>query len=67
MSVLELGQPRQAQLQEVRALARLRECWGYDCTYNKGDDAFWAGWARARPNARVYIYYIAGSPTARLA
>src|SRR5262249_13146223 len=50
-----------------RALARLRECWGYDCTYNKGDDAFWAGWARARPNARVYIYYIAGSPTARLA
>ena len=50
-----------------RALARLRECWGYDCTYNKGDDTFWAGWARARPNARVYIYYIAGSPTARLA
>jgi hypothetical protein len=50
-----------------RALARLRECWGYDCTYNKGDDAFWAGWARAHPNARVYIYYIAGSPTARLA
>jgi hypothetical protein len=51
----------------AQALARLRECWGYDCTYNKGDDAFWAGWARARPNARVYIYYIAGSPTARLA
>jgi len=50
-----------------RALAQLRECWGYDCTYNKGDDVFWAGWARARPNARVYIYYIAGSPTARLA
>ncbi|MCI0537238.1 MAG: DUF2272 domain-containing protein [Verrucomicrobiales bacterium] len=50
-----------------RALAHLRQCWGYDCAYNKGDDAFWAGWARARPNARVYIYYIAGSPTARLA
>ena len=50
-----------------RVLALLRECWGYDCTYNKGDDAFWAGWARARPNARVYIYYIARSPTARLA
>ncbi len=50
-----------------RALAQLRECWGYDCTYNNGDDVFWAGWARARPNARVYIYYIAGSPTARLA
>ena len=25
-----------------RALARVRECWGFDCTYNGGDDAFWA-------------------------
>jgi hypothetical protein len=50
-----------------RALARLRECWGYDCTYNAGDDVFWQRWAQARPNARVYIYYIPGSPTAALA
>jgi Uncharacterized protein conserved in bacteria (DUF2272)/Putative peptidoglycan binding domain len=50
-----------------RALARLQECWGYDCTYNRGDDVFWEGWARARPNARVYIYYIPGSSTAPLA
>ena len=50
-----------------RALTQLRECWGFDCTYNRGDDAFWAGWARARTNAKVYIYYIAGSPTAPLA
>lgn len=50
-----------------RALSRLRECWGYDSTYNRGDDDFWAGWARARPNARLYIYYVSGSPTARLA
>jgi flagellum-specific peptidoglycan hydrolase FlgJ len=50
-----------------RALAQLRECWGFDCTYNRGDDAFWGGWARARPNAKVYIYYIAGSQTAPLA
>jgi len=49
------------------ALARLRECWGFDCTYNRGDDAFWAGWARARPNDKVYIYHIAGSKTAPLA
>ena len=48
-------------------LARVRECWGFDCTYNRGDDAFWAGWALARPNARVYIYYIPGSKTAPLA
>jgi hypothetical protein len=50
-----------------RALAQLRECWGYDCTYNTGDDVFWQGWARARPNAWVYIYYIPDSPTAPLA
>ena len=50
-----------------QALAQLRECWGFDCTYNRGDDAFWGGWARARPNATVHIYYIAGSQTAPLA
>jgi flagellum-specific peptidoglycan hydrolase FlgJ len=50
-----------------RALGQLRECWGFDCTYNRGDDAFWADWARARPNARIYIYYISGSKTAPLA
>ncbi len=50
-----------------RALARVRECWGFDCTYNRGDDAFWAGWARTRSHATVYIYYVVASPTARLA
>src|SRR5262249_19088813 len=50
-----------------RAPSHLRECWGYDCTSTSGDDAFWARWAGARPNARVYIYYVSGSPTARLA
>jgi hypothetical protein len=53
-----------------RALARLRECWGFDCTYNHfptSDDVFWSGWARAHRNARVYIYYIPGSLTAALA
>ena len=50
-----------------RALAQIRECWGFDCTYNRGDDVFWAGWAQARPNAKVYIYYIPGSQTAPLA
>lgn len=49
-----------------RAFANLRECWGFDCTYNRGDDTFWANWARSRPNAKVYFYYIAGSQTAPL-
>jgi peptidoglycan hydrolase-like protein with peptidoglycan-binding domain len=50
-----------------KALAQIRECWGFDCTYNRGDDVFWAGWAGARPNTKVYIYYILRSPTAPLA
>jgi hypothetical protein len=50
-----------------KALTNLRECWGFDCTYNGGDDSFWANWAKARPSARCYIYYIKGSPTAKLA
>jgi hypothetical protein len=49
-----------------KALANLRECWGFDCTYNSGDDAFWAKWARSKPSARCYFYYIKNSPTARL-
>lgn len=49
------------------ALAHLRECWGFDCTYNRGDDTFWAEWGRVVPNAKVYIYYIPGSQTAPLA
>jgi len=50
-----------------KALTNLRECWGFDCTYNSGDDSFWADWAKARPSARCYIYYIEASPTAKLA
>ena len=49
-----------------KALANLRECWGFDCTYNHGDDTFWAGWARKTPNAKCYFYYIPGSATAPL-
>jgi hypothetical protein len=49
-----------------KALAGLRECWGFDCTYNHGDDTFWADWARRTPNAKCYFYYIKGSQTAAL-
>jgi hypothetical protein len=48
------------------AVAKLRECWGFDCTYNGGDDTYWAGWARKNPNGKCYFYYIRGSQTARL-
>jgi hypothetical protein len=49
------------------AAARIGEVWGFDCTYNGGDDTFWAGWAQAHPDARVYVYYIAKSKTEPLA
>ncbi len=49
-----------------KALANLRECWGFDSTYNTGDDVFWANGARSRPTARCYFYYVKNSPTARL-
>jgi peptidoglycan hydrolase-like protein with peptidoglycan-binding domain len=49
-----------------KALASLRECWGFDCTYNRGDDTFWSSWARRMPSAKCYFYYIKGSQTAAL-
>lgn len=54
----------------ARTLARyanhLRECWGFDCMYNTGHDVRWAEWARAHPGGRLFLYYIAGSPTQAL-
>ena len=58
---------RQLALSDQRGAAAIRECWGFDCTYNRGDDTQWARWASARPAARLYIYYISNSPTQPLA
>ena len=44
----------------------IRECWGFDCTYNTGDDTLWAQWARSHPQSRLYIYYLANTRTERL-
>jgi hypothetical protein len=54
---------RQLALSGERYASQIKECWGFDCTYNTGDDTEWARWARSRPDARLYIYYIAGSRT----
>jgi Putative peptidoglycan binding domain len=40
-----------------RAAARIRECWAFDCLYNRGDPQLWASWARARPDARLFVHY----------
>ncbi len=44
--------------------ARIRECWGFDCLYNTGDETAWAQWARSRPDAKLYVYYL-GTTEAR--
>ena len=41
-----------------RAAQLVRECWAFDCLYNRGDPEAWAGWARANPaGRRLYVYY----------
>jgi hypothetical protein len=46
-----------------RVAKLVSECWGFDSTYNRGDDAGWTGWANEHPDSRLHIYYIAGSAT----
>jgi hypothetical protein len=41
----------------------IRECWGFDCMYNSGDADEWSQWARQNPKAKLYNYYIRGTPT----
>lgn len=54
---------RQLALSEETYASQIKECWGFDCTYNQGDDTEWARWARARPDTKLHIYYIANSRT----
>jgi len=50
---------RKIALSKERYAANIRECWGFDCTYNSGDAAGWSNWVKADPPSRkVYIYYI---------
>ncbi len=41
-----------------RAATLIRECWGFDCLYNTGDERSWAAWATSRPAGRLFIYYL---------
>lgn len=54
---------RSLALSGQRYTPQIKECWGFDCTYNKYDDTEWARWGRSRPDARLYIYYIASTRT----
>lgn len=56
---------RQLALGGGEAQEHVRECWGFDCLYNRGDETAWAAWARARPSARLYIHYGSGNTAAK--
>ena len=46
--------------------ARIKEVWGFDCTYSARNDADadgWTAWARKTPSAQLFIYYLRGAPT----
>ncbi len=36
---------------------KIKECWGFDCLYFNGDETLWPQWAKARPQARLYVHY----------
>lgn len=49
---------RELALSQSKYAAKIKECWGFDCTYNTGDDTQWAQWARSNPSCKLFIYYI---------
>lgn len=49
-----------------RVSSAIRQCWGFDCMYNVGDDVAWDGWARGDSQRHVYVYYLPGTLTERL-
>ncbi len=60
------GLPMRAlALSNQRYSPLIRECWGFDCMYNRGDASLWGDWARQNPNARLYNYYRLGTGTAQ--
>ena len=56
---------RQLAVGDGESQAHVRECWGFDCLYNRGDETAWADGARARPSTRLYIHYGSGNTAAK--
>jgi hypothetical protein len=42
--------------------SNVRECWGFDCTYNSGVGQGFYKWAQ-RADTKMFVYYIAGTGT----
>lgn len=51
---------RQLATLPSRKAGMIRECWGFDCLYNRGDEPTWAKWAAAHPTSRLFIHYGSG-------
>jgi hypothetical protein len=48
-------------LSNDRSAALIRECWGFDCLYNKADKD-WVPWAQSHPAIKLFVHYL-GSTT----
>ena len=52
------GHPmRKLALLNAMNTAKIRECWGFDCTYDQVDAQLWAQWAKGNPSKKLYIYH----------
>ena len=49
----------------ARYATQIQECWAFEPD-NVGDAKLWANWARSRPKAKLYIYYLPNSAGRRL-
>ena len=62
------GQPmRELALAQNKCAGKIKECWGFDCTYFDADLSGWPRWARARSDAKLFLYYRPRSKTQVLA
>ena len=62
------GRPmRELALAQNQSAPKIKECWGFDCTYFGADSRDWPRWVRARSDAKLYLYYRPGSQTQTLA
>jgi hypothetical protein len=54
---------RTIALANNNAASQIRECWGFDCTYNGDDSVVWPRWAAKMPNSQLRLYYLKGTQT----
>ena len=58
------GRPmRELALAQNKCAPKIKECWGFDCTYFDDDLTGWPRWARARSGSKLYLYYRPNSQT----